>query len=622
MTDRSGSGPGCTDPAAGYNRPASGCPDRGCDGSSMGRKGFMANRRFLVTGALPYSNGRLHVGHIAGAYLPSDIYVRYLRAAGADVRFICGSDDNGVAALKSAREEGIPVEELTAKYNASQRRSFDGLGIRFDVYGGTHQPGFVELHERLSQEFFLTIERKGLFTKKVTKQLYDERVRQFLPDRYVKGTCPHPDCGSHNAYGDQCEGCGRIMEQTALIDPISLMSDTKPVPRDTTHWFMRLDQLQEPLAHWLRSKRDPNVAGAHWRTTVINQSLGRIEKEGLPERSMTRDMTWGVPVPLDDRDARNKVLYVWFDAPIGYVSFTAQHLASQGADPEEYARWWKDPDCKIVHFIGEDNIVFHAITWPAMLLATHDSRSVQGEKGEFQLPHNVVSNAFLNIKFPGKEEEKISKSRGTAVWIEDYLAEFDPDPLRYYLTANAPEHARAAFDFDDFVTRNNTELLNALGNFVNRTMTFAHKYFEGRVPPPGTREAVDRQQMAACQAATDDAAADLEACRFKAGLGKVMDLARSGNGYFDTTAPFRTRKTDVDACGRAVNICLQTVRTLTTIMAPFLPFSAEKCLGMLQLGAEALAWDRATDELPAGHALAPAEILFKKLDPAEILDPG
>ena len=577
----------------------------------------MARRRFLITGALPYSNGRLHVGHVAGAYLPSDIYVRYLRAVGDEVCYVCGSDDNGVAALKAAREEGIPVEELTAKYNASQQRAFAGLGIRFDVYGGTHQPDFVRTHEKISQDIFLKIHAKGLFTKKATQQLFDEQAQQFLPDRYVRGTCPV--CGSDNAYGDQCEGCGRAMDAMSLVKPVSTLTGATPVPRQTTHWFMRLDRLQRPLADWLRSKKDPATAGAHWRATVINQSLGRIDAEGLPERAMTRDMTWGVPVPLDDPDARGKVLYVWFDAPIGYVSFTVQHFAAQGRDPREHARWWKDPDCKIVHFIGEDNIVFHAITWPAMLLATHDSDSAQGLAGEYQLPHNVVSNSFLNIRFPGKDEEKISKSRGTAVWIEDYLKEFDPDPLRYYLTANAPENARTAFDLADFVARNNNELLNALGNFVNRTVTFAHKYFEGRVPPPGRREPIDLQQLAACSGAVADVAAELEACRFKAGLARIMELARAGNVYFDATAPFRTRKTDMDACGRAVNVCLQTIRTLTTLMAPFLPFTADKCLTMLSLDAAALAWNRATDELPTGHSLAPAQILVRKLDLEEIV---
>ncbi len=571
----------------------------------------MPTRRFLITAALPYSNGRLHVGHIAGAYLPADIYVRYLRATGADVRFVCGSDDNGVAAIKTAREQGRTVEELTAYFNASQRDSFAGLGIDFDIYGGTHQPEYVELHQKISQEFFLKIHDKGYFTKKKTRQLYDTRAGQFLPDRFVKGVCPH--CGSDNAFGDQCEGCGKSLDALDLVNPVSTMTGTQPGPRETIHWYLRLDRLSQRLRTYLESKRD------QWRSTVINFALGQIDTdEGLPERAMTRDLDWGVPVPLDDPDAKGKVLYVWFDAPIGYISFTAKLCERLGEGWEAYEDWWKSPDCKIVHFIGEDNTVFHAITFPAMMLATHDSDSVTGARGEFQITDNVVANAFLNIKFPGQEEEKISKSRGTAVWIEDYLKTLDADPLRYYLTANAPEAQRAAFDFDDFLTRNNTELLNALGNFVNRTMTFAHKYFDGKVPHAGAPGRVDTEQLDRRQAAADAVAGDLERCRFKSALNHMMQLARDANGYFDATAPFRTRKTDMDACGRAVNVCLQTVRTLTTLMAPFLPASAARCRTMLNLDDDALAWTSAADRLPDGAPLAPPQLLFKKLDPDEL----
>ncbi|RME40265.1 MAG: methionine--tRNA ligase [Planctomycetota bacterium] len=573
----------------------------------------MTTRRFLVTAALPYSNGRLHVGHIAGAYLPADTFVRYLRATGADVRFICGSDDNGVAALKTAREQNRPVEELTAFYHRSQQRDFQGLGIVFDIYGGTHQPDYVRIHERFSQDLFLTIHDKGYFTKRKTKQLYDVEAGQFLPDRFVRGTCPH--CGSEHAFGDQCEGCGRAIDQVSLIDPVSMMTGTRPELRETVHWYLRLDRLAPRLKEWLQQKRD---ATPPWRPTVLNQSLGRIENEGLPERAMTRDLTWGVPVPLDDPDARGKSLYVWFDAPIGYVSFTAALCERLGEGIDAYARWWKEPDCKIVHFIGEDNIVFHAITWPAMLLASHDSASLQGEPGEYQLPHNVVANSFMNIKFPGQEEEKISKSRGTAVWIEDYLKLCDPDPLRYYLTAVAPESARTTFDLDDFIARNNGELLNALGNFFNRTVTFVHKYFDGRVPPPGAREDVDAEQLARCRQAVEKTGERLERCEFKAALAEVMALARAGNGYFDVTKPFLSRKTDMDACGRAVNVCCQTARTLTTLIAPFLPFTAERCAAMLRLPETWRTWSAATDELSEGHPLDRPEILIKKLDPAEL----
>jgi methionyl-tRNA synthetase len=576
----------------------------------------MSVRRFLVTAALPYSNGRLHVGHIAGAYLPADTYVRYLRATGADVRFICGSDDNGVAALKTAREQNRGVEELTAHYNASQRRDFAGLGIEFDIYGGTHQPEFVSVHERFSQEFFLKIHQKGLFTKRKTEQLYDLQASQFLPDRFVRGTCPH--CQSDKAFGDQCENCGRSVDPHSLLNPISVMTGSKPELRSTVHWYLRLDRIQSRLAAWLREKRDPKTCGAWWRPTVLNQSLGRIEAEGLPERAMTRDLTWGVPLPLDDPDAKGKSLYVWFDAPIGYVSFTAALAEQRGEDVENYAQWWKDPECKVVHFIGEDNIVFHAIIWPAMMLATHDSDSSQGIQGEYQLPHNVVANSFLNIKFPGRDEEKISKSRGTAVWIEDYLKTFDADPLRYYLTTIAPEGARTAFDIDEFTHRNNGELLNAFGNFFNRTMTFAQRYFESRVPGREEWQDVDAQQLDRCRQALQRTGEELEQCHFKAALGEVMMLARAGNGYFDATKPFLTRKTDMAACGRAIAVCLQTCRTLTTLIAPFLPTTAERCAKMLNLSGDWQAWGSAVDELPIDHVLGEPEILVKKLDAAEL----
>jgi len=575
----------------------------------------MAVRRFLITAALPYSNGRLHVGHIAGAYLPADTYVRYLRATGAEVRFICGSDDNGVAALKTAREQGRSVEELTAFFNQAQRRDFDGLRIHFDIYGGTHQPGYTETHERVSQDMFLRIHEKGMFTKRKTKQLYDVQANQFLPDRFVRGTCPH--CKSDKAFGDQCENCGRSMDQISLIDPVSVMTGSKPELRETVHWYLRLDQLQDRLSRWLASKKE-SATGAAWRPIVLNQSLGRIETEGLPERAMTRDLTWGVPVPLDDPDAKGKSLYVWFDAPIGYVSFTVALCEQRGEGDAAFERWWKDPECKIIHFIGEDNIVFHAITWPAMLLATHRGEDTQGELGEYQLPHNVVANAFVNIKFPGKEEEKISKSRGTAIWIEDYLKTFDPDPLRYYLTSIAPEGSRTAFDVDDFIARNNGELLNAFGNFFNRNLTFAHKYFEGKVPGASQRTAEDRAQLGLCQEAAARTGRELEACHFKAALAEVMALARAGNHYFDATKPFMTRKTDLAACGRAINVCLQTARTLTTLMAPFLPATGEKCASILNLGDDWRSWSSATDEIKEGHTLGEAVILVKKLDAEEL----
>jgi methionyl-tRNA synthetase len=566
------------------------------------------NRRFLVTGALPYSNGRLHVGHIAGAYLPADIYVRYLRSRGDDVRFICGSDDNGVAALKSAREEGKPVEELTAHYNASQRRAFEGLGICFDIYGGTHQPDFVALHEKLSQEFFLKIHEKGFFTKKKTRQLFDVQAGMFLPDRFVTGICHYSDCGKPGAYGDQCESCGRSIDPLLLKEPTSVLTGTRPEPRETVHWYLRLDQLAPRLEQWLRGK------GETWRASVLNFALGQIAG-GLPERSMTRDLSWGVPVPLDDPDAKGKTLYVWFDAPIGYVSFTAALCAQRGEGPQAYEKWWKRSDCRIVHFIGEDNTIFHALTWPAMLLATHDSDSIQGEDGEYQLPWNVVANAFLNIQFPGREEEKISKSRGTAIWIEDYLKTFDPDPLRYYLTAIAPENQRTAWDFDAFVERNNSELIATLGNFVNRWQKIVTEDF-GRIVPAATKPVdADRGVLAEVDGLVASVGDDLEGFRFKSALGRVMDGFRACNRYIDVQAPWKSRKTDRDLCATTVNTCIQCTRTLGVLLAPFLPFAGEKIRASLGCGADEWTWPRACARLADGRALGPApEILFRRLD--------
>jgi methionyl-tRNA synthetase len=571
-------------------------------------------RRFLVTSGLPYSNGRLHVGHIAGAYLPADTFVRYLRARGDEVRFICGSDDNGVSSLISARKENRSVEELTAHYNARQAADFEGLGIEFDIYGGTHQPEFTARHEHISQDFFRKIEEKGYFVKKTTEQLYDAEADQFLPDRFVKGGCYHngsdgTPCGYQEAHGDQCESCGNAIDPMQLIDPVSTITGTTPEPRKTTHWYLQLQEFEGPLREWLESKRSVQGEDPAWRDWVLNFALGQI-KRGLPERAMTRDLHWGVPVPLDDPDAAGKMLYVWFDAPIGYVSFTSVLCEREGRDSSDYERWWKDPECRIIHFIGEDNTVFHALIWPAMMMA----------EGSYQLPRQVVANAFLNIKLAGKEEQKISKSRGVAIWIEEYLKSFEPDPLRYYLTAISPESQRTAFDIDDFIARNNGELLNALGNFINRTLTFAQRYFDGKVPEPGGRGDADREHVARIAAQAEKVTGHLEAFRFKAALAEVMALARASNGYLDVKQPWRERKEDLAACGTTINVCVQTVKALATLMAPFLPHSAAKCAAMLRTENEALPWREVTEELPADHALGEPVILFRKLDAAELFE--
>lgn len=560
--------------------------------------------RYTVTAALPYSNGRLHVGHMAGAYVPADIYVRFRRAKGDDVLFVSGSDDNGVAITITAQKEGTTPADVVAKYNASQRRAFAGMGIDFDVYGGTHVPGFVETHERLSQAFFRAIHDKGYFTKRSSKQLFDPVAGKFLPDRYVTGVCHY--CGKPNANGDQCEACGKSIDPLLLKDPKSALTGAKPEVRETTHWHLRLADFEAPLEAWLRSRVD-------WRPTVLNFSLGQIGG-GLPERAMTRDLDWGVPVPLDDAEAKGKVLYVWFDAPIGYVSFTAQCLLDRGLPMESYAERWKNPDCKILHFIGEDNIIFHSLIWPAMLMAYNSSQT--DDSAKFQLPHQVVANSFLNIKFPGMEEEKISKSRGTAIWIEDYLQEYDPDPLRYYLTAIAPEGARTAYEPDDFIARNDGELVATLGNLVNRTIPFAHKYFAGKIPAAGERAAAEHELLALRETSLAAVAEHLEGFRFKAALEAMMAFAKAVNGYLAVKQPWNQRKTDMPGCGTTINVALQAVQTLMVMMQPFLPFSARKCAAMLwpdDAAANRFSWDQATVELPAGRTLGEPVMLFKKL---------
>ena len=552
-------------------------------------------RRFTVTAALPYSNGRLHVGHIAGCYLPADIYVRYLRAVGDDVLFICGSDDNGVPIALAARKEGKSPAEVSRYYRAIQKADFDGLGIRFDIYSGTNA---CPQHNRISQGFFRTVRDNGYLDKRSQKQLYDPQANMFLPDRYVEGICHH--CGAPGARGDQCEACGRQIEPTLLKEPRSVISGGTPVVRDTMHWFFLLSRFEKQLKDWIESHKE-------WRPMVRNFTRGLLEV-GLPDRSITRDLDWGIPVPLpDDPDAAGKVLYVWFDAPIGYVSFTAQLCEERGGRWEDYEQWWKNPDCRIVHFIGEDNVVFHALMWPAMLMA----------EGTFQLPSNVPANCFLNIQFPGEEEQKISKSRGTAVWIGDYLKDYDPDPLRYYLTMIAPEDQRTAFKFEDLITRNNDELAANLGNLVHRTMTFAHRYVGGKVPELGALSDEDKRQLALARGLPDAVAARIEQCRFKDALQDIMAAAKETNRYFDHRQPWVLRKNDPAACATVIGVLLHTFRALAVVTEPFLPFAAGKMARMLACSPDELKWSEASKPLPTGRALGEPEIMFVKIETPE-----
>jgi len=423
----------------------------------------------------------------------------------------------------------------------------------------------------------------------------------FLADRYVKGTCYHvtdgKQCGYRDASGDHCEECGRTIEATKLIEPVSEISGARPEIRKTVHWFLNLSKFEPRLAEWLESHSE-------WRPIVRNFTGGLL-KAGLPSRAMTRDLEWGIPVPLDDPDADGKVLYVWFDAPIGYVSFTAELCAERGEDWKEYEKWWKDPDCKVVHFIGEDNVVFHAVIWPAVLMA----------EGSFSLPSNVVANCFLNFQLPGSEqEEKMSKSRGTAVWIHEYLNDFQPDPLRYYLSAIAPESQRTAFNFENLVQRNNDELVAAFGNFVHRSMTFIHKYFDGRVPAPAGRSEIDNRQLDQIRALERTMGEELEACHFKEALALFMTAMRDSNKYFDYKAPWAQRKTDLEACGATMNVCVNTIRTAAVVIQPFLPFGSEKLKKMLNLTDDEMKWEQAGTELDPGRPLEKPELLYNKIE--------
>ncbi len=566
-------------------------------------------RRYLVTSGLPYSNGRLHVGHIAGAYLPADIFVRYLRARGDEVRFICGSDDNGVAIEISAMKASqggatVTPQEISTHFNQRQKRDFDGLRISFDVYGGTHQPAYVEIHERLSQQFFRRIHDKGYFSKRSTRQLYDPQAGRFLPDRYVRGSCHH--CGADRATGDQCEVCGQMIDPLLLRNPVSEITGAPAEVRETTHWYLRLSDFERPLREWLESKQ------GQWRSSVLNFALGQI-KQGLPERAMTRDIAWGIPVPLDDPDARGKVLFVWFDAPVGYISFTAALCQASEGDWRGYERWWRDADTQIVHFIGEDNTVFHTLIWPAMLMADGDHR----------LPAAVVANNYLNYRDPvSGEDRKISKSttpEASPVWIEEFLKRFDPDALRYYLTAIAPETARTAFDPREFLAKNNSELLN-LGNFVNRYPKFIFECFDGAIPA-AEPTARDREQVAAAEQALHTIGGLIESHRFKAAQDELFNFARSCDLYIGQREPWKRRKDNLPDCAACVATCAHLSRFLAVLMSPFMPGAAQRVLAQLGLGDEPVRWSP-PPPLPVGHRLGQPQILFARLEPGALSEPS
>ena len=536
-------------------------------------------QRYLITSALPYANGPVHIGHLAGVYIPSDIYARYQRLRGRDVVWVCGSDEHGVPITIKARKEGVTPQQIVDRYHTLIGESFRRLGISFDIYSRTTSP----THARTASEFFRTLYDAGKFIERTTEQYYDQEADTFLADRYIVGTCPR--CGNERAYGDQCEQCGSTLSPDELIDPHSAVSGSVPVKRETKHWYLPLDQYEGFLREWILDGHK------EWKSNVYGQCKSWLDG-GLQPRAVSRDLDWGIPVPVEG--AEGKVLYVWFDAPIGYIS------ATKDLTPE-WERYWKDPETKMVHFIGKDNIVFHCIVFPAMLRA----------HGGYILPDNVPANEFLNL-----EGEKISTSRNWAVWLHEYLDEFPgkEDVLRYVLCANAPESKDNDFTWKDFQARNNNELVAVLGNFVNRALVLTHKYFDGSTPALGTLTDYDRLTLEELRSIRPSLEANIENYRFREALRDAMNYARIGNKYLADTEPWKVVKTDPERVRTILNVALQITADLSVAIEPFLPFTAEKIRRMLAV--ESLGWERLGEAelLPAGHRIGEPELLFEKIE--------
>lgn len=538
-------------------------------------------KRTLVTAALPYANGPVHIGHLAGVYVPADIYVRYLRLKGEDVKFIGGSDEHGVPITIKAKEEGVTPQDICDRYHNIIKKSFEDLGISFDIYSRTTS----KIHERTASEFFKTLYDKGEFIKKTSKHLYDEQAHQFLADRYVTGTCPH--CGYEHAYGDQCESCGTSLNGTDLINPRSAITGNVPVLKETTHWYMPLDKWEPALRKWILEDHK------EWKPNVYGQCKSWLD-EHLQPRAVTRDLDWGIPVPIEG--VTGKVLYVWFDAPIGYISNTKELL------PNDWQKYWKSKDSRIIHFIGKDNIVFHCIIFPAMLMA----------EGSYQLPENVPANEFLNL-----EGEKISTSRNWAIWLNEYLEEFPgkQDVLRYVLTANAPETKDNDFTWKDFQQRNNSELVAIYGNFVNRALVLTKKYFDSVVPAAHELTDYDRHTIEEFKNVKETLGDNIEHFHFREALKDAMNLARIGNKYLADTEPWKLAKTDMARVETIMNIALQVCANLAIAFEPFLPFSSQKLRHML--GMPETDWNvlGSVDILQPGHQVAQQpQLLFEKID--------
>lgn len=546
-------------------------------------------KRYTVTAALPYANGPLHIGHIAGAYLPADIYVRYQRLQHQDIVFICGSDEHGVAITLRAKKEGISPREIIDKYHLMNKDTFQRFGIAFDMYHRTSEP----IHHQTSQEFFTTLYKKGEFIEQTSEQFYDEEYDQFLADRYIVGTCPN--CGYENAYGDQCENCGTSLSPTDLINPKSTLSGKAPVLRETKHWYLPLDKYQPWLEEWLLEGKK-----GKWKTNVYGQCSSWL-KAGLQPRAMTRDLDWGVDVPLPGTEG--KKLYVWLDAPIGYISATKQWALDNGKEWEPYWKLQKNPEDNtcLIHFIGKDNIVFHCIIFPAILHA----------EGEYVLPENVPANEFLNL-----EGRKLSTSRNWAVWLHEYLDEFPDkqDVLRYALCTMLPETKDSEFTWKDFQARNNSELVAILGNFVNRTLVLTHKYFEGIVPQKGTLQPIDEDLLQLIQDFPGKVGEAIEQFRFREAVALMMDMARAGNKYLAETEPWKTIKTDEPRVKTILYVALQLTGSLATVIKPFLPFTSEKLLQMLNT--VSASWSQAArrEQIKEGHTIGEPSLLFEKIE--------
>ena len=548
-------------------------------------------KRTLVTCALPYANGPVHIGHLAGVYVPADIYVRYLRMRGEEVLYVCGSDEHGVPITIKARQQGCSPQDIVDKYHNIIDQSFKDLGIHFDIYGRTSS----KTHEANASQFFRKLYEEGKFITRESEQYYDPEAKTFLADRYIVGTCPR--CGAEGAYGDQCEKCGATLSPEELINPKSKLSGAEPVKKKTTHWYLPLDQYEEWLRQWILEGHK------EWRPNVYGQVKSWLDG-GLQPRAVTRDLDWGVPVPVEG--AEGKVLYVWFDAPIGYISNTIELL------PNDWEKWWKSEDTKLVHFIGKDNIVFHCIVFPSMLKAY----------GGYILPENVPANEFLNL-----EGDKISTSRGWAVWAHEYVKDFPgkEDALRYVLTANAPETKDNDFSWKDFQTRNNSELVAIFGNFVNRAVVLTHKYFEGKTPACGELLDIDKEALAEIPALKASIEKNIESYKFREALKDAMNIARLGNKYISDTEPWKVAKTDMARCATILNVSLQICASLAVAFEPFTPFAAERLCKMLNTGAASgsgivLDWDTLgkTDVIPAGHIIGEAELLFTKVEDEQI----